>query len=399
MKHLYFVTSNSLKFTEVSSQLPDICPGVKIDQMQLDVPEIQSEDPTEILRQKVDYIQSKTSLPFIVDDTSFDTVRYPGFPGSYAKFINSTIGRIGIERLFDQGDGIRAIARIALCYLGTTRYFEGSISGKLDFSRTKHPTDNNLMSDIMYVSPDVSLRESTQTTGFNNHRSIAISKLGEWLNSQDEYEIIQKVNTEVRWNQRASGWRDMIEDTNSYVNFEKNYSRVNTLIKKYAPLAKGKALEIGCGTGEAGRILKQANPALDVLSTDIAGNMLHEAERQTRERELSIRYKQADIVKDSFDGEKFGIILSRGVVISHIPRGDIIDYLESITRHTEAGGYFLFDFIQSVLVGDVEKPIDPKNEFTINQLDNILSELGWNRIDNSGTDKTRVRVVCYKKGV
>ena len=91
------------------------------------------------------------------------------------------------------------------------------------------------------------------------------------------------------------------------------------------------------------------------------------------------------------------MVLSRGVVISHLPRTDVIDWLEAVTRHTKEGGYFLFDFIQSVQVGDVDKPVDSKNEFTLNQMDSIMNELGWRRVENSGTDEMRVQVTCYRR--
>lgn len=91
------------------------------------------------------------------------------------------------------------------------------------------------------------------------------------------------------------------------------------------------------------------------------------------------------------------MVLSRGVVISHLPHTDVIDWLEAVTQHTKPQGYFLFDFIQSVQAGDVEKPVDSKNEFSLSQMDAIMNELGWSRVENSGTDEMRVQVACYRR--
>lgn len=397
MRHIYFATGNEYKFTEATERLADGCPEVELSRMPIDIPEIQSTDPDSILAQKVEYVRSKTNLPFIVDDASFDTDRYPGFPGSYAKFVNSTIGREGLKRLFDDGDSIRAMARIALCYMDEVYHFQGEINGELHFDGELPPSTNNILSDIMFIASGVSLGSALQSPDFTSHRGIAFSKLGTWLHAQNEREMAQKDDIQKRWSQRSAGWRDMIEDTNSYVNFEDNYDRVNAMIQKYGPMARGKALEIGCGTGEAGRILKRSNPALDVLSTDIADGMLHEAQNQTRNEGLDIHYRKADVVTDDLGEATYNIVLSRGVILSHLPKNDIIDYLESVTRHTETDGYFLFDFIQSVQIGNVEKPVDSKNEFTLDQLDKILGEIGWIRIDDDGTDTMRVRVACYQK--
>lgn len=396
MKHIYFATSNQHKFEEANSRFEELCPDIMLDQLDVDIAEIQSNDPDEVLRQKVEYVRNMTELSFIVDDAHFDTERYPGFPGAYAKFANSTLGKEGWERLFEEGDSIRAIANVALHHLGVTTIFRGSVDGILRFNKD-NLDERNLLSSIMHVSPSVTLGEALSDPGFDSHRGIALSELADWVNTQNDQSTLQKIQIGNRWSERSSGWQDTIANAESYVNFEENYARVNSMIEKYAPLVDGDALEVGCGTGEAGRILKQSNPSLNVLSTDISDGMLAEATRQTGESGLDIQYRKVDIVSNDLEGLDFDMILSRGVVISHLPRTDVTDWLEAITRHIKQDGYFLFDFIQSVQVGDVEKPIDSKNEFTISQVDSIMTELGWVRVENNGTDEMRVQVVCYRK--
>lgn len=397
MKHLHFVTGNEQKFSEVSRCFEELSPDITLDHLNVAIPEIQSDDPRQVLREKVAYARQFTRLPFIVDDAYFDTDRYPSFPGPYAKFINSTLGREGLERLFDEGDTVCAIANVALHYLGMTREFTGQIDGTMHFKGVERTTGNTALSNVMRLPSGLTLGEATQDPYFDSHRGKALRQLTEWLNTENRRSDQQKINISKRWSERSAGWKDVIADTDSYVNFEENYARVNALIRKYAPLVTGNALEIGCGTGEAGRILKQANSSLNVLSTDISEGMLSEAELQTREAGLSIEYRKADITKHDLSGNYFDMVLSRGVVVSHLPRTDIVDWLEAVTNHTRVGGYFLFDFIQSVDVGDVEKPIDSKNEFTLSQMDSLMNELGWRRVEDDGTDTTRVRVVCYRR--
>ena len=277
MKHIYFATSNERKFDEASHRLTKLCPDVTIDQLEVSIPEIQSDNPKDVIQQKVDYVRQLTELPFIVDDAYFDTDRYPGFPGAYAKFVNSTLGKEGWERLFDEGDSMRAMANVALHHLGNTYDFSGQVDGTLHFNSSEATSDGNLLSNIMRVSTDVTLGEALRSPGFDNHRGQAFARLAEWVNAQNDQSNLQKAEIGKRWSERSTGWKDIIENADSYVNFEENYARVNAMIKKYAPLVSGNVLEVGCGTGEAGRILKLANPSLNLLSTDISDGMLAEA--------------------------------------------------------------------------------------------------------------------------
>jgi XTP/dITP diphosphohydrolase len=397
MNHLYFATSNETKFLEAKTQLNEAAPDALLDRVDIDIPEIQSDDPDEIIRQKIEFVHSQTTKPFLVDDTSFDTDRYLGFPGSYAKFVNNKLGLEGMRRLFENGDEIRAVARLAFSYLDEIYQFEGSIQGELQLDNVQSIDPNAPLNSLIRLDDGRTLGDALEDPSFQNHRGIAIGRFANWLCDQENGIDTQRRNISQRWTNRSGEWKDMIEDDTSYVNFENNYARVNAMIRRTGPKVSGKALEIGCGTGEAGRILKESNPALQLLSTDISSGMLEQAKEQTRDAGLDIAYQEADITKTDLGTDTYGIILSRGVVISHLPRGNVYDFLESVTRLSKEDGYFLFDFMQSEKVGDVEKPIDSKNEFTIEQLDALLGELGWVRVDDDGTDAMRVRVACYQK--
>jgi inosine/xanthosine triphosphate pyrophosphatase family protein/2-polyprenyl-3-methyl-5-hydroxy-6-metoxy-1,4-benzoquinol methylase len=396
LKHVYFATSNTSKFDEAKSFLALVAPQIKLDQFSVEIPEVQSDDQETILRQKVAHVQRLTNRPFIIDDASFDTDRYPGFPGNYAKFINKTLGLDGMRKLFDTGDVIRATSMVALSYLGEVDVFNGQLTGHLDFGDTRKPF-KELLNSLTYVSEDTRLGDAIRDPKFLNHRRIALTEFADWLTIQNTKEAKQKSEVSIRWTDRSGNWANIIEDSDSYVNFENNYARMNDMIRKFGPKISGKAIEIGCGSGEAGRILKQSNPSLDVLSTDISDGMLDEAKRQTALQGLAINYKKVDITQDDLTERDYDLIFSRGVVISHLPKGDVYDYVESITSLSKQDGYLIFDFIQSVAVGDVEKPVDTKNEFTLEEIDDLLHELGWTRIDSNGTDTMRVMVVCYRK--
>lgn len=395
MKHVYYATSNEAKFTDAKAFFSGLNPELTIEQLSIDIPEIQSENHDDIIRHKVEFVREYTSVPFIVDDASFYTERFPSFPGAYAKFLNNSLGNEGWKRLFSEGDKIRAVARIALYYFGDVEYFNGEIEGSLSFDEALGE-DVFSLNDHFVVEDGRTLSDALTDPTFLNHRRIALLELSKSLEKSNENSEDKKLEIGKRWSSRAATWKDLIKDEASYVNYEENYERVNTLIQKYGPLAKGKALEVGCGTGEAGRILKASNPELEVLSTDISEGMLAEAQRQTADTRLDIEYKLLDITGEALGNEKFGIVISRGVVVSHLPKLNVYDFLESAAYHTEDGGYLLFDFIQDTTVGEIEKPVDTKNTFTLQQIDDILSRFDMKRIDDAGNDSMRVRVVCYQ---
>jgi non-canonical purine NTP pyrophosphatase (RdgB/HAM1 family) len=395
MKHVYYATSNEAKFTDAKIFLSELNPDLTIEQLAIEIPEIQSDDHDDIIKQKVEFVRESTTVPFIVDDVSFYTERFPTFPGAYAKFLNKSLGNEGWKRLFDEGDKIRAVARIALYNFGEVHYFEGEVEGSLSFDETASE-DPFSLNDHVIIEDGRTMADALADPTFLSHRRSALLQLSNSVIASNNQSDDKKLEIGERWSSRAATWKDLIEDEASYVNYEENYERVNTLIKKYGPIAKGKALEVGCGTGEAGRILKTSNPSLELLSTDIAGGMLAEAQRQTAEAGLDIEYKQLDITGKTLGDEKFDIVISRGVVVSHLPKSNIYDFLESAAYHTDTDGYLLFDFIQDTTVGEIEKPVDTKNAFTLQQMDDMLSRFDMKRIDDAGTDNMRVRVVCYQ---
>ncbi len=77
MKHLYYATSNEAKFIDAKIFLSELNPGLTTEQLAIDIPEIQSDDHDDILKQKGAFVREHTAIPFIVDDASFYTERFP----------------------------------------------------------------------------------------------------------------------------------------------------------------------------------------------------------------------------------------------------------------------------------------------------------------------------------
>ncbi len=192
MKHVYYATSNEAKFADAKKTLTTLNPELTVEPLCIDIPESQSDNHDEIIKQKVDFVREETSRPFIVDDTSFYTERYPDFPGAYAKFTNDSLGLEGWKRLFDEGDKIRAVARIALHYFGETNYFEGEIEGSLQFSEGSG-IDGFTLNDHIVLNDGQLLQDALKDPAFINHRRQALLALSYSLSTTSAQSTTKKV--------------------------------------------------------------------------------------------------------------------------------------------------------------------------------------------------------------
>src|SRR5258708_27340948 len=90
-----FVTSNKNKYEEVSYWLRSMMPGLEVEQVNLDVPEIQSLDVQEVVTAKAQTIWAELQRPFLVDDGGLYLERFKNFPGTLSKYVYQGTGREG----------------------------------------------------------------------------------------------------------------------------------------------------------------------------------------------------------------------------------------------------------------------------------------------------------------
>lgn len=122
------VTSNPDKLVESERVL-----GEKLENVDLDLPEIQSGDLKEVLEAKAEQAWSTLERPVIVEETGFELDALGGFPGPLVKWMLAAVGAEGIARVAIALDDPRATARclVALRDGKTVQVGEGSCSGHL----------------------------------------------------------------------------------------------------------------------------------------------------------------------------------------------------------------------------------------------------------------------------
>ena len=222
-----------------------------------------------------------------------------------------------------------------------------------------------------------------------------VSEMQNWLDEQRN--AAKKVNEILaqRWSNNAEGWEVFIRDKKSYVNFEDGYQRFDNLLLDNIPQNISSVLEIGCGTGHVSRLISDANNDSSIDAIDIAPGMIKKAIEITSQK--NIQFIEANIFDIEKLGYKYDLICSRGVIISHMPLIEVADFFCSVVKVLNDDGMFIFDFIQNLNAGDVEKPTLNKNDFSLKSIDGIMNKLGLKRTSINGNADSRVLSVCYQK--
>lgn len=124
---LYFITGNEGKFSEVSALLPGV------ERLDLDLPEVQSLDPHEVIREKLLAARRLHEGEFMVEDTSLLVAGLGGLPGTFIKWFLKSMSLERFARIVSSSGDPSAQARVCIGYLGDgePHYFEGVLEGRV----------------------------------------------------------------------------------------------------------------------------------------------------------------------------------------------------------------------------------------------------------------------------
>lgn len=122
-----FVTGNKGKLREMKKLVPDV------EQLTADLPEIQSLDPKEIVREKLHAAQKLSDADVIVEDVSFHMEALNGLPGPFIKWFLKSLGRNGLYEIAKATGkyGAEAKAYLGLATEDGVQIFEGSVKGTI----------------------------------------------------------------------------------------------------------------------------------------------------------------------------------------------------------------------------------------------------------------------------
>ena len=125
---LVFVTSNAGKLREAAAVL-----GRELDHLDLDLPEIQTLDLAEVVRDKARRAWQATERPVLVEDTGLELRALGGFPGPLVRWLLASVGPAGICRIAGCFGDRGAVARCLVCAVDGSEEIlgEGVVEGAI----------------------------------------------------------------------------------------------------------------------------------------------------------------------------------------------------------------------------------------------------------------------------
>jgi XTP/dITP diphosphohydrolase len=183
-----FVTSNEIKFQQISNIIKEISPFIKLNLIKLDLPEYQSLDIDFVSLEKAKVAWSKVNQPLIVDDGGIYLNQYNNFPGPLAKYVFAGLSFEGFFKLISQDNKGNFTANIVYTFNGIDyKIFKGILKGHfhkpLDLSnlntKNKMPYTEIFIPENHTKTLDVILKENPNFK--LNHRFIAIKNFIDYL--------------------------------------------------------------------------------------------------------------------------------------------------------------------------------------------------------------------------
>ncbi len=128
IKDLTFITGSQDKVEQLSKYL-----GVKINLHKLDLDEIQSLSPKEVIEHKANQAYEILKVPVIVDDVSLSFTSLNGLPGPFIKYFMKALSHQQICDLAHKLETQGALAEVCIGYYDNNGFklFTGDITGTI----------------------------------------------------------------------------------------------------------------------------------------------------------------------------------------------------------------------------------------------------------------------------
>ncbi|MEA3342718.1 MAG: RdgB/HAM1 family non-canonical purine NTP pyrophosphatase [archaeon] len=183
---IHFATGNENKLKEFRKFLNPT--GIEVEHIDINYPEIRSDDIQEIARAGAEYVSGKTRKTVIVEDSGLFIDSLNSFPGTYTKWVHEKIGHTGLFRLLE-GKGRKAEFRtcIGLSKPGHEPVtFLGTAKGAVTI---KERGTKGWGHDPIFI-PDgygKTWAEDPDMKAKTSHRTDALKKFTKWLKENKQY--------------------------------------------------------------------------------------------------------------------------------------------------------------------------------------------------------------------
>lgn len=171
MKRIYLVTGNQKKLKEWQAIVPA---DIELETASLDLVEIQSDDPEEIVTDKAKRAYEIVKQPVVVEDVSAGLEKYDGLPGPFIKYFVKRLGGDALYKIAGEDEATATVSCSIAYYDGTALLtVRGDVRGKVVAPRG----DNEFSFDVVFVPTGETQTFSEMDPAKKNslsHRSKAI---------------------------------------------------------------------------------------------------------------------------------------------------------------------------------------------------------------------------------
>lgn len=163
---LVVVTGNKKKAEEIAA-----ITGYQVEMVELDLPEIQHLDVSEVARMKARDAFQRMKRPLIVDDTGMSIEVLNGLPGALVTWFLERLGPEGILRLVGPAENRRASVSTCIAYADETGIypFMGTIQGMIT---TKIRGVEGFGYDPIFIPQGETKTYAEMTPDEKNHQSM-----------------------------------------------------------------------------------------------------------------------------------------------------------------------------------------------------------------------------------
>ncbi len=201
----------------------------------------------------------------------------------------------------------------------------------------------------------------------------------------------------ARWDARAKSWDQALEDPSCHLNEDDAYCRFIRVVQRLIAqrrrfCAPRGIIDAGCGTGLV--LAKVISSFSWGIGVDISPKMV----RAARAKRLpNARF----VVGDCFDlpslCPKAGVIMSRGVLLSHygLDQGQAI--LRSSWAALAPGGFLVFDFLNEAARTKFKHTTENKTWFGRGEIRSMARRAGFSTVNILGKPNHRVLLLMGKR--
>jgi non-canonical purine NTP pyrophosphatase (RdgB/HAM1 family) len=183
LKTIYFCTTSASKLAQFRAFFAHH--GFSVEQVILDIPEVQSIDVEEVVKQKLSIAaQQCPHRPLIVDDAGLEVEGLDGFPGALLKPILEK-GGVGLLKSLssavssNERSHATMVAAVAVALKSRMLTAKGKLSGVMDYSETARLADKSCSASFFPEHHDKSLATMHVEIGERafSHRWQALEKM------------------------------------------------------------------------------------------------------------------------------------------------------------------------------------------------------------------------------